>query len=199
MGMFFIYSNYTFLSSQAYPRQPYSNYTGQDDTALSNQFGSMNLNQPQESTYSSSGYTAPQQQLMGTYSQPHMPAYSNNYLPVPPMPSTQAPQTPSMPPASQAPSLSQYPQQSMQQLSTYPGQPPMPSTSAYQSGFPPMGMMPPAPQGPQSMMQKTQSVRAMADGMPNAIEVRLTLSCISIILGCWNIFEFNMWMYSTVC
>nr|CDS26853.1 protein transport protein sec24c [Hymenolepis microstoma] len=155
-------------NGQSYSSRPYGNYTSQDDSSLSNRFGSLSINQAHESAYSSSGYTAPFQLPTGTYSQP---AYGTNYPSVSSTSVTQSPQMPPMPPALEAPFPSQYPHHPTQQLPAYPGQPPMASSLAYQSGFPPMGMMPPAPQGPQSMMQKTQSVRAMADGMPNAIEV----------------------------
>lgn len=125
----------------------------------------MNLNQP-ESLYSSSGYVAPQQEPMGNYSQPPMLAYGSNYQPVSPTQSRHPSQVPTMVPPTQ------YPQQ---QQPAY-GQPPMPSPQPYPTGFPPMGMMPPAAPGPQSMPQRTQSARAMADGLPNAIEVRSNVS-----------------------
>lgn len=49
---------------------------------------------------------------------------------------------------------------------------PMQPQPLYRGGYPPVGIMPPTPPAPHpSMPQKTQSARAMADSMPNAIEV----------------------------
>uniref|UniRef100_A0A5K3FJG6 Zf-Sec23_Sec24 domain-containing protein n=1 Tax=Mesocestoides corti TaxID=53468 RepID=A0A5K3FJG6_MESCO len=136
--------------------------------ALANQIGAMSLSQseqPPASPYQ--GYTS-SQQPMANYTQ-MMPV--GNYPP--PIDATNTVGSPIAPPGPQLPPLNasasqhqrqQYPQQ------TYNQQPP-----PYQTGFPPMGMIPPTsppmhpPQPPAA--PKAPSARAMADNMPNAVEV----------------------------
>lgn len=137
-------------------------YSGAEDAALANQIGNLNIGQPDNSYHG--GYAVPpQHQPVTNY------GYNSNYQQMPPV-ANQPPMQSHM-----APQQPQYGQPQMQ-----------PPQQPYQGGFPPMGMMPPAPPGPQqpSIAQKAQSARALADIIPNAIEVShlfdQVVSCISI-------------------
>ncbi|KAH9277726.1 Protein transport protein Sec24C [Echinococcus granulosus] len=150
------------------PSVPYQNI---DDAVLANQVGALNLGHS-DNTYAGSYAAPPQQYMMNKYSQP-MP-YNNNPHSMPPgmaSPPPMSPPTmvnsPLMPPSASL--QPKYPApQYVQQVQPTPIQP----QPLYRGGYPPVGMMPPTPPAPQpAMPQKTQSARAMADSMPNAIEV----------------------------